>query len=502
VNARWIRSQRAAVAEVGGDLLLVGRDGSVRKLTGDSAELAREVLAFFAKQHDEAELVAHVEALAGPLGERTQVVRDLVALLRDAGALDEARDAAPVTGNNVVVCVSGAIAASHAPLLVSALQRRGHTVEVALTETAQRFVAIDTLAALLQREVHASMWPRAAHVPVPHVALARWAELVIVYPASATTLARIARGDFSDLVSAIALTTRAPVLLAPSMNIDMLESPAVQRNLDQLKDDGFTIVHGVPSHEVADAPSNRAAIGGAAPAAVEVAALVDTLRTARALRRRDRLSAPPFGGAARSGEAGPFDRERGTAPAWDAAYRQPLVPWATDACDGDIAVALAEHASPVPPKRLLDLGCGFGQVARHASDAGYRVVASDFAATALAAAREAAAARDIVFVRDDICATALVGPFDVIVDRATLHTLPRPHAYAWAGGIRKLAAPGATLIVKAHAHGVPDITYGVTAATLQTLLPDFAIIAERDAELPGLADDRPIESTLFVLRRR
>ncbi len=503
-SVRWIRSQRAVVAESGEDLLLVGRDGSVRRLSDDSAELARETLAFFSAAHDDAELIAHVEKLAGPLGDRVQVVRELVALLRDVGAIEEAREVAPARGINVVVAVSGAIAASHAPLLVGALQRRGHTVEVALTPTAQRFVAVDTLAALVQREVHTSMWPRAAHVPVPHIALARWADLVIVYPASATTIARIASGDFSDLVSAIALTARGAVAIVPSMNIDMLETPAVQRNLEQLRGDGFTIVHGVPSHEVADAPSTRASIGGSAPAAGEVAWLLDVLRGAGALRRRD--------------------HERTSAAAWDAAYRQPLVPWASNACDSDLAAALAEHAPPRPdaPLRLLDIGSGLGQVARHAAGAGYRVGGTDISEAALAAARDAASAgtttddnatdtmgnttgdkaRDIVWLRDDICATALVGPFDVIVDRATLHTLPRPRAFAWAASIRKLAAPGAALLVKSHKTGVPGATYAVTAKTLAELLPDFTLVAERDAELPGIADDTPIASTLFVLRRR
>jgi SAM-dependent methyltransferase/3-polyprenyl-4-hydroxybenzoate decarboxylase len=484
VSERWIRSQRAAVAELGDDLLLIARDGSVRRLEGDSAELAREVLALFARPHDEAEVVAHVEALAGPLGERKAVVHELVTLLRDTGAIEAAHAAAARSGVNVVVAISGAIAASHAPLLVGALQRRGHTVEIALTPTAARFASVETLAALTQREPHTSLWPRAAHVPVPHVALARWADVVIVYPASGTTIARIANGDFSDLVSAIALTTRGAVALAPSMNIDMLEAPAVQRNLAKLRDDGFTILHGVPSQEVADAPTARTSVGGSAPAAVEVAATLDALRKAGVLRRRD-------------------DRERTSPAAWDAAYRQQLVPWAVDACDADIALVLAEHAAPQGgPRRLLDVGCGLGQIARHAVDAGYRVVATDLADTALASARAAAGARDITWLRDDICATALLGPFDVIVDRATLHTLPPVRAQAWAAAIRKLTAPGATVIVKAHRDGVAGVTTGYTTADIAALLPELAVISERDGELPGVTDDKPIAATLVVLRRR
>ncbi|HEX5059517.1 MAG TPA: hypothetical protein VFV99_09165, partial [Kofleriaceae bacterium] len=95
MSTRWIRSSRAAVAEVGDELLLIGRDGSVQRLDDDGAELAREVLLFFAQPHDEAELMAHVEMLAGPLGERRQVVLDLLELLRDTEAVEQARDVVP-----------------------------------------------------------------------------------------------------------------------------------------------------------------------------------------------------------------------------------------------------------------------------------------------------------------------------------------------------------------------------------------------------------------------
>lgn len=502
---RWVRSQRATVVDIGDEVVLVGRDGQIFKLASDSADLARAVIGFLGQARSERELIAHLEAASGePLGERLRVVREILALLSETGTVSSApaiaananaATAARPMGLNVVVGVSGAIAATAAPALIAALQRRGHTVEVCVTPTAQRFVALDALTALVQREVGTSMWPRAPHQPVPHVALAAWADLMIVYPASGTTIARIAHGEFSELVAAVALTTRAPVVLVPSLNEAMLAASPVQHNLDQLREDGFAIVHGVPSHEVSDAPSVRDATGGAAPAPGEVVATIETLRQMGLL-------------ASRTGDTGPR--------AWENIYRgaRELVPWASDSCDPDIAAALAEHA---PRGRLLDLGCGLGQVARHAARAGYRVVATDVSESALALARDGATpasgsmtrgARkaspddDIVWLRDDICTSGLVGPFDVIVDRATLHALSPLRAHAWAATVTRITRPGSIVIVKAHRDGVAPATRGLSAQAIAALLPDFAIVAEHAAELPGLVDATAIASVLVVLRRR
>jgi SAM-dependent methyltransferase/3-polyprenyl-4-hydroxybenzoate decarboxylase len=478
MTIRWVRSLRAAAVEIGNALFLIGRDGVVRKLEEDSAELANVVLAYLSHPRHDAELIAHVEALDGPLGERRSVVEQLRSLLAETGAIGQVRaDEVPGAGGaNIVVGVSGAIAATHAPALVGALQRRGHTVEVALTPTAARFVAHDALAAILHRVPHTSLWPQTPHAPVPHVALAQWADLVVVYPASATTINRIANGDFSDLVAAIALTTRAPVVIAPSMNGDMLDTPAVQRNLDQLRADGHAIIHGVPSQEVAEAPSVRTTLAGAAPAAGEVAATIDALRTAGVLHRRGTSGA--------------------TARDWDAAYRRPLVPWATDTCDPDLAAALAVHAPS--PRRVLDVGCGLGQVARHAAALGHRVVATDVSEVALALARTHGDADSIVWLRDDICASALVGSFDVIVDRASMHTIPRARASTWAASVRRLLAKRGVVIVKCHRDGIPGVTTGWSASTLAAL--GFVVISEQPAELPSLTDATPIPSLLVVLK--
>src|SRR5690606_15613764 len=111
-------------------------------------------------------------------------------------------------GPRVVLGVTGAVAAMHTPALVQRLQARGFEVRVAATETALRFVRAEALEALTHRPVVHAIWPVDQVHVVPHIELAQWADAVVVCPASATTIARLATGDHSSVVAAIALATR------------------------------------------------------------------------------------------------------------------------------------------------------------------------------------------------------------------------------------------------------------------------------------------------------
>lgn len=413
-------------------LELVGADGSLRRLEGDTAALAEAVLVFCDVGRTRSEIRAHVEALTGgPLGD-SPVVEQLVDLLRDAGALRRPRPAAPrpIGHARVVVGMGGAIAAAHAPLFVQALQALGHEVRVIASERALRFVAREALEALTHAPVLASMWggePPSEGAIAPHVALASWADLVVVWPASATMISRIATGDCSELVSAVAITTRAPVLVAPSMNEAMLDAASVARNLETLRRDGFHVAASTLAHEVADAPEARRAMPGGAAEPHALARMVDALlRAAQGAMPRDAAS-------------------------WEHFHRrvpEAQQPWVSSETDPTIMRLLAEHAPP--PRTLWDVGTGHGAVAVAAARAGYQVVATDVSPTALERARSRAAGARIVWLRDDVTASALASEFDVVVDRGTLHTLPPASRAAYVETLAARSRPGTILLVTVH----------------------------------------------------
>ena len=146
----------------------------------------------------------------------------------------------------ILVAVSAGIAAYKIPELVRALVQAGHEVRCVLTPDAARFVSPLVLETLTSHPAGSDLFagPGSGSAPreIDHIALADWAELVILAPATANVLARMTAGMADDLVTAILLATRAPVLVAPAMNVNMWQHPATQSNFETLKARGVLSV--------------------------------------------------------------------------------------------------------------------------------------------------------------------------------------------------------------------------------------------------------------------
>jgi len=142
----------------------------------------------------------------------------------------------------VLVAASGGIAAYKVPELVRALRTAGHAVRCALTPAATGFVSPLVLQTLSEQPVRTELFDAEQEGRIDHIALADWAEAVVVAPATANLLARLAHGLADDLVTTLLLATRAPVLVAPSMNVNMWRHPATQRNVELLRERGVRFV--------------------------------------------------------------------------------------------------------------------------------------------------------------------------------------------------------------------------------------------------------------------
>jgi phosphopantothenoylcysteine decarboxylase/phosphopantothenate--cysteine ligase len=143
-----------------------------------------------------------------------------------------------LAGRNVVLGVTGSIAAYKAADLCSKLVQAGAAVDVILTDAAQEFLTPFTFRSLTGRPVFTNMFEPQTGLREEHVELARRADLVVIAPASATTLARIAYGLADDLLALTVLATKAPVLVAPAMDAQMWEAAATQANVATLKSRG------------------------------------------------------------------------------------------------------------------------------------------------------------------------------------------------------------------------------------------------------------------------
>ncbi len=151
-----------------------------------------------------------------------------------------------LVGQRILLCVCGGIAAYKAIELVRRLREAGAEVQVAMTENAKRFVGAASLQAVSGAPVRDSLWDAAAEAAMGHIELARWADRILVAPATASTLARLAHGFADDLVTTLCLATDAPVVIAPAMNNRMWSHPATQANLATLQARGVAMIG--PAH--------------------------------------------------------------------------------------------------------------------------------------------------------------------------------------------------------------------------------------------------------------
>ncbi len=144
-------------------------------------------------------------------------------------------------GKRILLGVTGGIAAYKSPDLVRRLRERGAEVQVVMTAAAQEFVTSATFQAVSGRPVRTDLWDAAAEAAMGHIELARWAEVVLIAPATADFLARLATGQANDLLTTLCLATQAPVVVAPAMNHIMWSNAATRANVGTLAQRGIHI---------------------------------------------------------------------------------------------------------------------------------------------------------------------------------------------------------------------------------------------------------------------
>ena len=143
---------------------------------------------------------------------------------------------------HIVIGITGGIAAYKSLSLIRLFKRAGYEVKVAATQHALEFVTPLTIETLSQNKLYTDMFERGHEIDVQHIAMAEWADCVIVAPATANCIGKLASGIADDALSTLLLATSKPVFMAPAMNCNMYEHPAVQANLQTLKERGIRLI--------------------------------------------------------------------------------------------------------------------------------------------------------------------------------------------------------------------------------------------------------------------
>jgi phosphopantothenoylcysteine decarboxylase/phosphopantothenate--cysteine ligase len=142
----------------------------------------------------------------------------------------------------ILLIVGGGIAAYKSLELVRLMKKAGHQVTPVLTKGGEHFVTAMSLGALSESQVHSSLWELKDEVEIGHIQLSRAADFLLVCPATADLLAKMAAGIADDLATTLLLATDKPVIVAPAMNVRMWRHPATQRNIAQLENDGVRVI--------------------------------------------------------------------------------------------------------------------------------------------------------------------------------------------------------------------------------------------------------------------
>jgi phosphopantothenoylcysteine decarboxylase / phosphopantothenate---cysteine ligase len=143
---------------------------------------------------------------------------------------------------NIVLGISGGIAAYKTPELVRRLRDHGADVQIVMTASAAEFVTETALQAVAGRPIRNNLWDKEAEAAMSHIELARWADAVLIAPATAEIIARLAAGGAPDLLTTMCLATEAPITIAPAMNHVMWNNPAVQANIRTLEERGVQVI--------------------------------------------------------------------------------------------------------------------------------------------------------------------------------------------------------------------------------------------------------------------
>ena len=148
----------------------------------------------------------------------------------------------PLAGTRILLGITGGIAAYKAAELTRLLVRAGVQVQVVLTPNGARFVTAQTFQALSGRDVRDSLWDATAEAAMGHIELARWADRIVIAPATADCIAKLAHGRADDLLSTLCLASAAPLTIAPAMNQQMWAHPATQASIETLRRRGVDVI--------------------------------------------------------------------------------------------------------------------------------------------------------------------------------------------------------------------------------------------------------------------